>query len=134
MIRHFFEGTVLGLTGKVTGGKKDEKKDAKFVFTQQGGASKLGEQKVALKDGVGSCQITLPPAKDDEAGYSFTYELQAGSQKLPGEFEAKVWPKHIELEAIDKDGKAFPWVEFRIAQDGKEEGKGRCDAGGKGAI
>ena len=117
-IKNVFEESELTLKGKITGGKPDEKKSVKFAFQQKGGAAKIAEATVELKNDNAEHKIKLPKAKDDEDSYSFTYSIEGGGQCLQGETEYRVWPKKIELEAVDKDGKGFAAVQWKLLQCG----------------
>jgi hypothetical protein len=132
-IKHVFEESELTLKGKVTGGKPEDKKKVKFAFQQKGGASKIADATVDLKNDNAEHKIKLPKTKDDEDSYSFTYSIEGGGQCQQGEVEYRVWPKRIELEAVDKDSKAFAWVEYKLLQCGAKV-LGRCDPSGKAAI
>ncbi|HWE25039.1 MAG TPA: hypothetical protein VG496_13960, partial [Myxococcales bacterium] len=133
MIKNVFEESEITLTGTVTGGKPEEKKDVKFKFDQKGGDAKIAEATVQLKGDVAEHTFKLPKIKDDEDNYSFTYKIEAAGQTLPGEAEYRVWPKNVELQAVDKDDKEFASVEFKVIQSsGKVNGS--CDGSGKAPI
>ena len=133
MIKNVFEDSELTLKSKITGGKPEEKKQVKFAFEQKGGGAKIAEATVELKNDLAEHKIKLPKIKDDEDSYSFSYSIEGAGQCLKGEDEYRVWPKNIELDAVDKDDKEFAAVEWKLMQGG---GKvlGHCDPKGKAAI
>ena len=103
MMKNVFEESELTLRSKITGGKPEEKKQVKFAFEQKGGGTKIAEATVELKNDIAEHKIKLPKIKDDEDSYTLSYSIEGAGQCLKGEDEYRVWPKNIELEAVDKD-------------------------------
>lgn len=128
--RSVFEESLVKLTGKVTGGKKGQK--AKFVFKQKGGAAKVADATVDVKSGIAEHQVTLPKIQDSETSYTLSYSIEVAGKKKAGA-EYRIFPKNLEIDAVDKQKKTFGSVEFRVMQKtGKHQFK--CDAGGKAPI
>ena len=93
----------------------------------------IADASVQLKNDVASHKVTLPKIKDDEASYTFSYSIEAGGETHDGDVDYCVFPKKVELEAVDKDSKAFPNVEFKLIE-GTAEKKLHCDKSGKASL
>ena len=119
--KHIFEESELTLNVKVKRGKSKSNK-AQFKVLKDGEAYK--DASVAIESGKAQLVIDkLDKVADDKANYCLEYSATVDEDEYPGGDTYTVWPRKIQVEAVDKDDKAVKGVEFLVTQDGADSGK-----------